>query len=202
MDRKRDNSTFRDKVSLRFAALRELEEPRVLETHAGIGRIFNRCYADLAPGVAFEKDGGKAESLAVQRPTWAIYEGDSEACLRNGVGFHHEPNFFDLDPYGECWPTIDAIFLGMSKALSRIVLVVNDGLRQKLKMNGGWKTESLRNAVERFGNSRLYADYLMICRELVKEKAGSRGYRLSRWTGYYCGHAQQMTHFAAVLDRP
>jgi hypothetical protein len=82
-----------------------------------------------------------------------------------------------------------------------MLVVVNDGLRQKLKMNGGWTVKSLRDLVERYGNDALYDNYLEFCQLLLEEITAQRGYRLCRWAGYYTGHAQQMTHYAAVLER-
>jgi hypothetical protein len=200
MMNKKDNTTLREKVSLRLAMLAALETPLVLETHGGTGQIYRRCYGHLDGGTVFEKDAEKASMLAEQRSSWAVYQADCEGCLRRGVGFHNQPNFIDIDPYGECWPTIEAVFIGMKELPRRLVFAVNCGLRQKLKMNGGWIVESLAQVVRRFGNASLYRDYLNICQAMLKEKAARRGYQLSRWTGYYCGHAKHMTHFGAVLD--
>lgn len=205
----RDNSTLAAKAALRVRGLSYLKAPRVLETHGGAGGVFLRCYSHLAGGAVFEKDPRKAAILARQRPTWAVYEADCCRALAAGVGFHGAPNFVDVDPYGECWPVLDALFAGLRSlppapagrpaGPRRLVIVVNDGLRQKLKMNGGWSVASMRGAVERHGNAELYANYLAIARELVMEKAA--GYTLAEWHGYYCGYAKQMTHFLAVLDR-
>jgi len=198
--KQQDNSTFDRKAQLRINALREVNSASVVETHGGFGKIFATCYAHLRRGVVFETDPDKASALACQRAAWAVYETDCAAALVDGVGFHLEPNFFDIDPYGECWPVIDAIFAGMPTAPQRLVLVVNDGLRQKLKMNGGWSCNSMSEIVQERGNGALYGEYLDVCQELVKRKAAKRGYALGRWAGYYCGYAKQMTHFAAVLD--
>lgn len=34
---------------------------------------------------------------------------------------------------------------------------------------------------------------------LLAEAAGWAGYEIARWTGYYCGAAQDMTHYGAIL---
>jgi hypothetical protein len=198
----KDNSTFRAKVALRQRALMELGEvrPVVLETHAGFGKLFGACYSDVREGMAFEMKPEKAAMVAKQRPTWSVYESDCEKALALGVGDHLAVNFVDFDPYGQPWPAIDAFLESDRPRPARLVFVVNDGLRQKLQLNGGWDVESMREMVERFGN-RLYSIYLDICQLLVKEKAARAGYRLSRWNGYYCGHGNAMTHYAAVLDR-
>jgi len=109
-------------------------------------------------------------------------------------------NFLDLDPYGEPWPVREAFFLSQRTFPKRLVMVVNDGLRRKLHMGGGRNVASLEALVRRWGNARLYKNYLQICREPVQEKAAVSGYGLKRWAGYYCsgGH---MTHYAAVLER-
>ncbi len=198
---KRDNSTFDRKAWLRQRALTELEAPVVLETHGGMGKLFARCYSMIPDGVVFENNPVKAAQLGRQRPTWAVYEADCVRALAAGAGGHLPINFVDLDPYGEPWPALDAFFLGIKPTVPRLVLVVNDGLRQKLKMNGGWAVHSLQSIVDRFGNAVLYDRYLEICKDLVKEKAAKAGYSLRRWAGYYCGHLGQMTHYAAVLER-
>jgi len=172
-----------------------------METHGGYGAIWNQCYADVSSGVVFEKDPAKTQVLAVQRPTWAVYECDCEGALLAGVGAHLPVNFVDVDPYGEPWPVIDAFFRSNRPFPEALGIVVNDGLRQKLKMNGGWNVGSLESAVSRWGNNALYKNYLDICKELLQEKASQRGYTLTRWKGYYCGHAQQMTHYAALFIR-
>lgn len=51
------------------------------------------------------------------------------------------------------------------------------------------------------GAAQISAHYLEICRELLTNKAAQRGYSLRRWAGYYCGHADQMTHYAAVFEK-
>ena len=175
----------------------------ILETHGGKGKIFLNCYSAFRQGAVFEKDEAKSDVLADQRPGWAVYQNDCVPAIAAGVGFQFAPNFFDLDPYGECWPVMDAVFAGMATRPkpARVAFVVNDGLRQKLAMKAGWSVGSLAATVKKFGNDCMYEKYLEICKDMVKEKAGQAGYRLSRWVGYYCGHAGQMTHFAAILDR-
>lgn len=197
----KDNSTLALKVSLRRNALKEIGEPVVMETHGGFGRIYDRCYYGLEEGVVFEQKPDKAAALALQRPGWAVYETDCVMALTAGIGNHLPVNFIDLDPYGEPWPVLDA-FLGSKRVFpQRLAVVVNDGLRQKVKMNGGWDVGSMAGAVAKWGASQMYKNYLAICREMLEEKAGQRGYTLTRWAGYYCGHAKQMTHYAAILEK-
>ena len=198
---KKDNSTFLLKVSLRHNVLKEIENPIVMETHGGYGHIGARCYFGLPEGVVFEKDAAKSAALAQQRPAWAVYECDCIAAIHAGVGAHLPVNFLDLDPYGEPWPVLDAFFGSERRFPRRLAIAVNDGLRLKLKTGTAWATHSLQEAVQRFGNAAIYPRYLDVCRWLLAKKAGQRGYSLTRWAGYYCGHAEQMTHYAAVLER-
>lgn len=186
---------------MRSRALLELEKPVVLETHGGFGKLYARCYSSVADGVVFESNPVKAARLGLQRPEWAVYEADCEEAMRAGVGGHLPVNFVDLDPYGQPWPALDAFFEGLKPQVPRLVLVVNDGLRQKMKSNSGWTVRGLESVIDRFGNAALYPRYLEVCKELVKEKAAKAGYVLRRWTGYYCGFRDQMTHYAAVFTR-
>lgn len=182
-------------------ALKEIADPVVMETHGGKGRIFWRCYAHIQRGIVFEAKPEKTEVLAKQRPVWAVYEGDCVKAIAAGVGAWLPVNFIDVDPYGEPWPVIDAIFSGKQNLQDRVAVVVNDGLRQELQMNGGWDVASMQGVVSRYGSGATFDNYLQICKELMQEKTAQLGYKLRRWTGYYCGHAGQMTHYAAVLER-
>lgn len=198
----KDNSTLRRKVALRLELLRELQAaPVVLETHGGLGTLWRYCYQDVADGVVLEKDPVKAAVLGRQRPGWAVYQADCIAALAAGVGAHLPINFVDIDPYGSPWPVFDALFGSVRPWPDRLAVAVNDGLRHKLKTGSGWHVEALESVVDRYGAEVLYDDYLAICRELVEEKAAQAGYSLRRWTGYYCGHSQAMTHYAAILTR-
>lgn len=188
-------------MQLRQRALLELtDKPVVLESHGGFGKIFGPCYGFVTSGVVFEQNSVKAEALSRQRPTWSVYEADCEKALAAGFGAHLPVNFLDLDPYGQPWPALDAFLRSERERPSRLVIAVNDGLRQKLQLNGGWDVASMRPMVEKYGN-RLYAIYLDVAKDLMQQKAAEAGYRLCRWTGYYCGANHAMTHYAAVLER-
>lgn len=202
MPQKKDNSTLSHKVNLRLKTLAELgAAPVVLETHGGYGHIWQRCYREIPRGVVLEIRPERAEALARQRPTWAVYQADCAVALAGGVGAHLRINFLDCDPWGEPWPVITAFFSSKRPFPKRLALVVNDGLRRKLKLGGAWTVGSLSDVVRRFGNARIYRDYLAVCRILVAEKVAVAGYRIIRWAGYYCGERQQMTHYAAILER-
>jgi len=198
---KKDNSTFRLKAQLRSKALRELEQPVILETHGGYGKLFDQCYRSVPAGVVFEKHPAKAAYLARQRPTWAVYEADCIRALADGVGSHLEVNFLDLDPYGEPWPAIDAFFTSDRPFPVRLIVVVNDGLRCKIRTGEGWAAKSLAEAVESRGNAALHGEYLSICCEMLERKAERQGYHLKRWAGYYCGFQSHMTHYAAMFEK-
>ena len=135
--KQKDNSTLSSKVLLRKNLLREIPSPIVMETHGGLGRIFDACYRGIANGVVFEQDPDKAAVLGKQRPAWAVYECDCIEALRAGVGAHLAVNFFDLDPYGEPWPVFDALFESERPWPKVLGIVVNDGLRHKLTITGG-----------------------------------------------------------------
>ena len=171
-----------------------------METHGGNGLIFSHCYAHLDTGIVFEKDPTKAAILGKQRPTWAVYEADCIGALASGVGNHLPINFLDLDPYGDPWPVLDAFFEGRRNLSPILAIVVNDGLRQKVKMGGAWNAGSLSEVVSEFGND-LYPIYLEVCQELMIKKAVKAGYHLDRFGGYYCGHLKQMTHYYALLQK-
>ena len=197
---KKDNSTLSLKVKLRRSLLSEIENPVILETHGGYGAIFDACYSRVATGVVFETDEKKTCALVKQRPTWAVYESDCVGPISAGLAADVPVTLLDCDPYGEPWPVIDAFFESKRDFQPRMGVAVNDGLRQKCKLQAGWKVKSLAGIVEKFGNVALYDNYLQFCRILIEEKAAKAGYALRRWTGYHCGHNQAMTHYAAILE--
>lgn len=199
--KKKDNSTLSLKVSLRRNALREIQNPIVLETHGGYGSIYARCYGDVPNGVVIEKDEKKADFLAMQRPTWAVYEADCVGALQGGAGAHLPINFLDCDPYGDPWHVIDAFLMSEREFPEKLAIVVNDGLRQKVKINGGWDVHSLAAVVAKYGAASTYRRYLDICREMLEEKASQRVVTLTRWAGYFCGTMDQMTHYAGIFQK-
>jgi hypothetical protein len=173
--------------------------PVVLETHAGFGRIYGRCYSHVETGVALELSNERCEKLAATRPSWAVYQVEAEAALKAGAGRHLEINFVDFDPYGDPWPYIDAFLTSDRPKPSKLVLVVNDGMRQALRIDGGYRWNSLGYMTARFGH--LYRPYLDVVRVAMTEKAEAVGYKVKRWAAYNTGHMDLMTHYAAVLER-
>jgi hypothetical protein len=150
--------------------------------------------------VVFEKAPERAAVLGMQRPTWAVYEADCVMALAAGVGSHLPCNVLDVHPYGDPWPAITAFFESERPRPEIVFVVVNDGLRQKVRMGGAWNVGTLLGMVAKYGNA-LHGKYLEVCQELMTEKAAQAGYRLDRFAGYYCGHGHMMTHYLAVLSR-
>ena len=96
---------------------------------------------------------------------------------------------------------LDAFLESNRRFPARLVIVVNDGLRKGLRMGVGWHSKSLETVCAKHGNAWLHQNYLAVCQEMLKDKAARAGYTLRRWTAYYCGHAQTMSHYAAVLGK-
>lgn len=198
--KKQDNSTFSRKVSLRRLMLDLVEQPVILETHGGYGRIFLEVYRHIQQGVVIEIDRHKADILAEQRPTWAVYQADCERAIRAGAGAHLAVNVLDVDPYGEPWTVIDAFFASDRPRPEKMFVVVQDGLRANTRFGTSWQVGQLEPVVELYGND-LFKKYLEVCRELMKIKAAQAGYNLDRFAGYYCGAKEQQTHYMAVLAK-
>ena len=170
-----------------------------METHGGYGKIFDRCYFDIETGVVFEKNSRKADMLGKQRKTWAVYQADCIEALRGGAGSHLEINFLDIDPYENPWEVLDAFLESDRPKAETLIVVVNDGLRQKVRI-GAWDVGSLQGVVSKYGND-LESVYLEVCQELMAEKAVKAGYDLDRFYGLYCGYNKQMTHYYAKLKQ-
>ena len=197
----KDNSTFPLKRSLRVRALRLIDNPVVMESHGGFGKLYAACYSTIAQGVVFEKDPVKSEYLARQRPTWSVYEGDCVRAIAAGAGSHLPVNFLDCDPYGEAWPVIRAFIESDRPKPDRLVIVVNDGSRQNLKLQRAWGVHSMSDVMLKYGNARCYEQYKEICREMIATMGHNAGWTLQKFASYYCGNAKAMTHWAALLTR-
>lgn len=197
-----DNTTLNRKVALRISLLKRLPVPPViLETHGGLGRVWERVYPNVRAGAVFELDQAKAEHLCRQRPTWSVYQGKAEDAIVDGAVGHLPVTLLDVDPYGEPWPVLEAFFSSERPRAQLLGVAVNDGLRQKLRLQGGWAVRSMRQAVEKWGNATLHERYLEVCRWKVEQLAARQDYRLTHWTAYHCGYGDDMTHYAAVLER-
>ena len=196
---KKDNTTLSQKVRLRKCAMAEIQDPVVLETHGGKGEVWKYCYSRLPRGHSIDTDGDKVDARARSAPHWCVYQGHSLHLLRNGIVAAVGANFIDIDPYGDPWEFIGALF---EAELPKVVaVVVNDGLRTKLKIGGGWDVESMQEEVLKYGNQAILGSYLEICHEKMGKTAAQRGYTLRRWEGWYCGHAKMMTHYSAIVSR-
>ena len=176
----------------------------MLETHGGLGRIYDELYRYAAAGgVVLDADARKhnADALALQRPQgWRVYEGDSEVALAAGLAADVPFDLIDVDAYGSPFETIAAVF-GHPRTLPDVVqLVVNDGLRQKAQYGGAWDVLALRDIVREWGNN-LFDRYLDVAKEKVRRLVAPAGFELSRWYGYYCGPRVNMTHYWAELRR-
>lgn len=178
-----------------------IPDPVILETHGGRGEIFRRVYSDVSRGIVFDTELSSVEALATQRPTWAVYQARSDWALGEGAGSNLTVELLDVDPYGEPWPTIEAFFASDRPRAPRLGVVVCDGLRAKLLLNAGWHVRSMRDALDRYGNAHLHEHYLEIAKGKLEEYSARAGYRLTHWTGYYCGNREEITHYAAILER-
>lgn len=197
---KKDNAGKQEKVYFRQQLLNEITPTAVMETNGGCGTLYNSLYRPF-PGVVFEKKEEKAEALAKQRPGWSVYANDCITCIRHGVGFHLPINFFDVDPYGECWPIVEAIFSQASRLPDRFGLVVNDGLKRFLMLGRGWKSPWVNAYIPRFGNNHLADHYHEICYDIIDKMSAVSGYKIDRWVCGTSGHGGQMTHFCAVFQK-
>ena len=204
MSKKHDNLTLSAKVMLRQTALRVLgsADPVIVETHGGRGDIWSAVYRDFPTGAVFEKDPGKADLLAMQRPTWAVYESDVEIALAAGAARHLTVDLLDVDPYGAAWPTLQAFFGSTRPLAPRMVVVINDGLRFTACGGAAWRNEILAPFAARYGNHNIWYVYPdKIAPELLATAAASGGYTIAHYDSYTTGVAGKMVHILAVLER-
>jgi hypothetical protein len=198
---KKDNAGIKHKARMRELLLSEIKDPVIMETHAGNGHLYRLCYSNFMKGVCFEINSKKAIVLAKQRPSWSVYNNGCEYALTRGVGFHLPLNFFDLDPYGDPWPILDALLCNHEVFPDRWGLVVNDGLRRFLMLGCGWKSKTVGEYVAKVGNNRAAVIYPELCLEILVDKLRPLGMEVRRWLVHSSGSGGQMTHYAAVIER-
>lgn len=197
---KKYNSTEKEKRHLRKKALSETSDPVIVETNGGHGRMYATVYHDIIDGVVFEKNPKLTDWLCVQRPTWSVYEGDCVRAITAGAGKHLDVNFLDVDPFGSPWDILSAWFNSSRPHVPVLNVVVNDGLRNKLKTGSAWSVRVLHDYVDKYGND-LYGKYLELCKVMLADIASVQKYTLTKWLGYYCGYGHNMTHYWATLCR-
>lgn len=202
-----DNGRFAEKVGIRRDLLRELggkKPPVILETHCGTGALFNACYAHVRQGLAMDLEKSRATKVAIQRPTWRVYAGNSARALELGLAADLEFSFVDIDPYGSCWHHVTALFRSKRALAQRLGIVATDGLRLRTQMGGSAhaRTPELDDARERFGNgTALYEQYLMVCEWLLTRRAEEAGFTVTKFRGFYNGQRKNMTQWGAILER-
>jgi hypothetical protein len=197
--KKKQNAGFDEKQRLRRIVLGGWQPSRVIETHGGEGRIHRAFYASAEEGCAFEVREDLAARMAAARPSWFVYCAKAEAALAAGAGASLPVEVIDLDPYGQPWPALEAFFTSEREFADELRVVVNDGLRLKLRL--GSPPPSMAAAAERWGAHALNRDYLAVARWNLERLAGMAGYEVARFTGFHGGFGQQMTHYGAVLTR-
>ena len=167
-----------------------MANPVILETHGGIGRIYSECYQAL-PGCVFEKNPTKTAILVLQRPLWPVYEMPCELGLAIGLPTHLQPNFYDLDPYGDPWSVIKLVLRRIDR---ESWIVVNDGLRNKAKTGSLWQVKSVAGMVQHFG-SNIYHRYLDGCEWFLNALCVDSRLKLGSFYGRYA--TANITHYAA-----
>ena len=197
----KDNGGLLHKLKIRRLLLSEIADPVIVETNGGSGTIFLKIYSEYESGTVFEKNIDKAAILVKQRPTWAVYCADCVKSISAGVGFHNQANFFDVDPYGDPWPIIEAVFYNKKNLPDRWGMAVNDGLKRFFMLGRGWSSNAFTEWVEKIGNDNMARQYTKIVREKFDSIADKAGFQVRKWVVHSSGHGGGMTHYAAVLER-
>lgn len=198
---KKDNAGKLVKMGMRQRLLQKIEKPRILETHGGKGELGKALYLGY-PGAVFEKDPAKTAYLLEQRPHWAIYEGDCIKAIEAGIGFHHNPNFIDCDPYGSPWPVLRAVFQNGDKLPKKVGVAVNDGLKKFALLGGAWKSEDLAPYARTYGNNWVTNNWQTLVRDLFEKTVGAAGFEVEEWAIMQSGQHGSMTQYAAVIKKP
>lgn len=200
--RQKDNSTGEQKTRLRRSILATFKDraPVVLETHGGFGRVYEKTWYRADRGVVIEKDAIKCEHLAMQRPTWAVYQGDCIEAIGAGLAQRTAFDIIDVDPYGAPFDIFDALCRPTRRFPDLWHLVVNDGMRQGAQRGVSWQVDALKPIVARRGNN-IFRVYKEVAREIVEMYLARIGFKVTGWYAYYTGHADLMTHYWARCER-
>lgn len=202
--KQQDNSTYSLKLMIRQEMLKRMATagatPVIMETFGGYGKLYAACYADIRQGVVFDKDPDKAERLALQRPTWAVYEADCESALLHGAGAHLCITALDVDAYGDSITPIAAYMLSDRPRADKLWIVGNDGMRQNARLGDAWSVDILKPAVAHFGN-QIDGIYLQVLQWTIEQHADKAGYRVEKFAGYHTGKLDQITHYLCELCR-
>jgi len=200
--RQHDHTTFAQKVRLRNRVLSwSGTAVDVLETHGGFGRVYERTWYRATRGAVIEQEADKVEHLARQRPSWSVYEGDSLKALRAGLFRSRAFDIVDIDPFGSSLDYMAEMFAPERARPAAWWMVVNCGLRHTLELKQAWRVNALQDLAKRHGATADYFHrYLDAVQVLMREHAAKVGQRVAWFDGYYCGHAHQMTHYAARIE--
>lgn len=186
------------KIALRAAVRAQVGAPFLLECYGGSGAMYRACWR-ACPGVVLEKDPAYVGTLARERPTWKVYEGDTVAMLHAGLVAYLPITLVDCDPYGQPWPALEAFLMAQRVWQESWGLVVTDGGIQKIQLSGGWDMPGWEPYIQRYGNG-LMAHYLAVCRERLQDLVTSYGYDIAWWHGQY-GVGRHIAYYGAVLRR-
>jgi len=123
-----DNGSFIAKQRARLRLVREIQpDARIFEAFAGEGRLYAGAWSDFGRGACIDKDEAKCRDAARQRPTWAVYRGDSERLLLAGIGAGVAWDVLDLDAYGSPWPFLRAWFRSTRERAGVTHVLMTDG---------------------------------------------------------------------------
>lgn len=196
-----DNGNLKYKLKLRKIAksyaVEKLGDLTCVETHGGKGRLFGLLYYDILNGAVFEQNALKCDILRQQRPAWRCYNTDVNTAISAGVLEDFQFNYVDIDPYGACWNTVEALF--SSPILSdNLILAVNCGALHNIRMRG-LQVQFMEDAHTKFSSS--IDQYLYVCRYLIDKKSTRVGFKIEYFSGFYHGIGNQMTQFMCHLTR-
>lgn len=186
-----DNSTLRQKIAMRISGLEIAGDCRIVETNGGFGKVGDACGYEKFQGMVFEKMEPKAKVLALKRPAWMVFEADAVKAIK-GMKFSSDYSFFDVDPYGDPFEYLAGI--ANASESKRLIIAVNDGLRNKAKRGGSFACESLKKAVHHFGNDSIYDRYLEVVDWITKDIFSNSGFKAKILRGYHC-KSGDMTHY-------
>ena len=121
--------------------------------------------------------------------------------MKSGVGSHLEINFIDADPYGQAWQVLHAFFQSDRPRADRVVLVVHDGVRNRIGRYGASDIDVFQDVITKVGEIALYRNYIEVCEDMLTEMVETAGYTVESFGGFYSRKDKDQTHFFAELAK-
>lgn len=200
--RQRDNGSGVAKARLRSRLAASLPaDARILEGFAGEGHLYRVCWRPFG-GATIDRDDAKARASAIERPSWAVYRGDTEKALLFGWLGKQIFDVVDLDCYGSPWLFVRAWFLGVRARAAVTTLILTDGYLARASLS--WLDATLFGGAKRMRQNvspQLYHETAAAKLSSWASRAGEQIASFDTYVLSHRAHSIQMHAHVVVTTR-